>query len=719
MLPDVVRPGGIGKAVVTRFGGLDLRPDAEDWTLMDTENMTPEKWPRLAAREPRPASDTSPDPVTHSFRAEQFFSSLLGMDEVLISVRNDGYIFYNDWFLCEASKQTPEVRLCRFGRKIIILHTREIINLEWPLLGRQADESDLPGSPEDGDAWVVGDAEDSDQHIWRYESGAWVDKGLLMEPLEAEIEVTSPLICGTTYQGADADMNTIWADVQDSRMPGVPFDTLFHVGDAVTVSGCTRQPRNNQTYVIREISEDKLIFYENVFHGVDRAVYRVGNSTRPEPGTLYKAAGYLQGQQSRVYFELPAGTELQFGDELEYCDPNIALSGWLAPELPFLLILRGGETIGGPIYPTETYDQAAYPAGGTELIFEAVENLGEGLDYREQRITIRRVWPELDGVFEHSNRLWGWKGQTIYASNLGDAANWFRYDGLADDGWSVTLQRPEPITGGISVHGLPTFYTEERRFQVYGSAPSEYQLAEQDCHGVRRGCAGAMAVVDGVLYYPSRFGIMADSGAIPESCSQALGELRLTDAAGGGFGHEYWISGVADGQNERFAVGDVYTLIYDNRSGIWIRDGEERFLSFAAAGGRFFAVQEAETGQPNPLIVLHGDSPWQGFFVEEGLVAWRLLTNVFTQEEPNRKRVHRIQLRAELGDSAELTIRILYDSGGTWETVWAVDGTGVRRSWYLPVLIRRCDHFQLLIEGTGPCVIHSLALETRKGSAIF
>lgn len=718
MLPDVVRPGGIGKTVMTRFGGIDLRPDAEDWTLFDTENMTPAKWPRLAARDPRPESNTERDPVTHMYTEEQYFNTILGVDDVLISVRGDGYIYSNDWRLCQAAEQSPEVRLCRFGRKVIILHTREMINLEWHLLGRKADESELPGSPAEGDAWVVGDPGDSGQHIWRYEGGAWADKGLLLEPLEASVSLTAMDVVSGLYQNTAADMNTIRLGAGQT---GVDFTKKFQPGDAVTISGCTVQPRNNITATVREVSENELRFYENTFTMRGLSIRHVGEGGLIAGSIgmkhLYQVTGFFDdGGSGDVYFTLT--NNVAEGGWLEY---------WSASGEQGISVYDEDGTLQESVTPTDTYDPETIASGPNPLVFEEdTEAAGTGgyTEYNVNGITISKQWPEgLQNVFEHSNRLWGWKDRTIYASNLGDAGNWNRFDGLADDAWSVTIQRPEPITGGISVHGMPTFFTEERRFQVYGSAPAEYQLAEQDCHGVRKGCDRAMAVVDGVLFYPSRFGIMADSGAIPESCSQALGELRLSGAVGGGFGHEYWISGEADGvQSGQISAGDLYTMVYDTRSGIWIRDGEQRFLSFAAAGGRFYGVRKGEgagASPPNPLTVLHGDAPWQGFFIDEDFVEWRLVTNVFTQEEPNRKRVHRIQIRAELATGSGLTVKIRYDSSGNWNTVWTVAGDNRRKSWYLPVLIRRCDHFMLWIEGSGGCVIHSIALETRKGSAIF
>ncbi len=710
MMPDVVRPGGIGKTTVTNFGGIDRRPDAEDWTLMDTENMTPAKWPRLAARKPR--MSTSVAKTEDHWISDQFFHSVLAMDDVLLSVRYAGYIYYNYWNMCQASDHGEDTRLCRFGRKVILTKTKQIINLTWPLLGTKATTGELPGSQtaQEGDAWLVGTY--GSRHIYVYESGSWVDKEPLVEDLEASVTLLSMEVMDGIYQDAPAEMNTIRLSAGTT---GVDFTTKFKPGDAVTISGCAVQPRNNITATVREVKADELRFYENTFRMPGKSVYKVGAGGLIAGSlgqrVLFQVTGwYDDGGTGKVYFTL--ANNVPEGGWLEF---------WQASGTVGVDSFDEEGTLIESVTPSDTYDPELVPDGPKPLPFAEEDRTSE-TGYTEGNvsgITISRKWPELDGIFEHNNRLWGWKDRTIYASNIGDASNWNRFDGLADDAWSVTLQRPEPITGGISVHGLPTFFTEFRRFQVYGSAPAEYQLAEQDCHGVRKGCADAMAVVDGVLYYPSRFGIMADSGGVPESCGQALGGLRLIDAVAGSWGHEYWIAGEVDGDAGGWTDGDDVSLIYDTRSGIWIRDGERRFRSFAQTGGRFAAVQEgAGSGAPNPLTILHGDAPWTGFVGEE-TISWRLVSNVFTQAEPNRKRVHRIQIRAELATGSGLTVKIRYDSKGTWNTVWTVAGDDRRKSWYLPVLIRRCDHFMLQIEGSGGCVIHSIALETRKGSAVF
>lgn len=55
-----------------------------------------------------------------------------------------------------------------------------------------------------------------------------------------------------------AEANAIYCE-------GAGWADYFRPGDAVTISGCTTIPDNNMTIVIREISGDKLFFYEHSF----------------------------------------------------------------------------------------------------------------------------------------------------------------------------------------------------------------------------------------------------------------------------------------------------------------------------------------------------------------------------------------------------------------------------------------------------------------------
>ena len=61
-----------------------------------------------------------------------------------------------------------------------------------------------------------------------------------------------------TYAGEDAKANTIYAS-------GAAWDSIFKVGDAVTISGAVKHESNNKTPIIREIDGDYLRFYENTF----------------------------------------------------------------------------------------------------------------------------------------------------------------------------------------------------------------------------------------------------------------------------------------------------------------------------------------------------------------------------------------------------------------------------------------------------------------------
>ena len=74
-----------------------------------------------------------------------------------------------------------------------------------------------------------------------------------------------------------------------------------------------------------------------------------------------------------------------------------------------------------------------------------------------------------------------------------------------------------------------------------------------------------------------------------------------------------------------------------------------------------------------------------------------------------------MQLRLEAEAGASITAAAQYDSDGQWHTLANVTA-GAKRSFTLPVLPRRCDHFRLRLTGTGAWRILSLTrTETAAG----
>jgi len=74
----------------------------------------------------------------------------------------------------------------------------------------------------------------------------------------------------------------------------------------------------------------------------------------------------------------------------------------------------------------------------------------------------------------------------------------------------------------------------------------------------------------------------------------------------------------------------------------------------------------------------------------------------------------RLRLRLETDEGTTLAVQISYD-GGDWETA-ATAGAGRKRNWYLPVPIRRCDHYKLRIAANGPWKLFALEHEFYSGS---
>lgn len=322
-------------------------------------------------------------------------------------------------------------------------------------------------------------------------------------------------------------------------------------------------------------------------------------------------------------------------------------------------------------------------------------------NYTEQgNLSIARTVPALEHVCEHESRLWGCDGRTIYSCKQRDPFNWNVFDGLESDSWAWTPAGSGNFNGCVSYRGYPIFFKEDCIIKVYGSLPSEFQAMTSATLGVADNCHRSLAVAGETLFYMSRNGITAYQGGIPQLIGQAFGAERYSSAVAGSDGMKYYVSMEEESGRRRLYV-------YDTQTGLWHIEDDTDAVGFARcdgelyflnAGGEFWCVRSGAAGE------------------QEEAVHWWAEFGDITEEEPNKKGVSRLQIRLELEKGATAGVWIQYDSNGQWKQIGKQLHSERKRSFVLPVIPRRCDHYRLKLEGVGQCYLHSIAREYYVGS---
>lgn len=373
-----------------------------------------------------------------------------------------------------------------------------------------------------------------------------------------------------------------------------------------------------------------------------------------------------------------------------------------------------GVTISGAAHEGNNKTAIVREISGAELRF--YENVFE--NEGPVTLTLKRSAPELDFICANENRLWGCHGDTIYASKLGDPTNWNVFDGISTDSYAVDAGSEGEFTGCCSYLGYPVFFKEEHIYKVYGSRPSNFQLMGSAVMGVKKGSHKTLAIAGETLYYLSRSGIVAYAGGVPENISRAFGLDRFTGGCGGSDGLKYHVV-----MKDAVTVDHYEHFVWDTRRALWHKEDEgsaAEAVGFAFSGGELWMLK-ADGG----MCGLGLAAPAPGSQAEVYMPSF-VETNDFTESDPNRKGTAKLQLRGELGDGARLVIRIRFDSGrigspsdtrGGWETVANLSAS-TKRSWYLPIIPRRSDHFRLRFEGVGEWRLYSLVRENYSGSEI-
>lgn len=353
-----------------------------------------------------------------------------------------------------------------------------------------------------------------------------------------------------------------------------------------------------------------------------------------------------------------------------------------------------------------TIEGAANESNNQTIIIREISDDGKSLGFYEnsfitatgESLTLTRTVPDMDYICENENRLWGCKGNTIFASKLGDPFNWNVFDGLASDSYALDIGSSGDFTACFSYLGYPIFFKEDHIYKMYGSKPSNYQLMSSATLGVMKGAHGSLAVAGEILYYLSKAGVMAYSGGIPQNISERLRDRHYSNAVAGSDGTKYYIS-VLDNSAEKYEL-----LCYDTTAKEWYREDEVNARGIACLDGLNIITEdgklfEVDSKEPNEEVILS-----------------ELEFADFIEESPNKKTTSKLLIRVELEEDAELSVKMSFDSVN-YILVKTLTASG-KRSYYLPILVRRCDRFRVKFEGKGTWRLYSLTREFSEGSSM-
>ena len=321
-------------------------------------------------------------------------------------------------------------------------------------------------------------------------------------------------------------------------------------------------------------------------------------------------------------------------------------------------------------------------------------------------VMLTRTVPELDFICEAGGRLWGCRGDEIFASKLGDVFNWNSFDGISTDSWSVSVPSAGDFTGCANYLGMPIFFKERGIYKVYGSAPSEFQLIDSLTLGCDRDSAASVAVAGDALFYISRVNVAVYTGSVPSVASEVLGCERLSHGVAGSDGIRYYIS-CRDGER-------VSLYVYDTTKNLWYREDSSDALGFAAEGDSLYMLTKDGTIS----AVSYGVNVPEGSR-EEIVISECVFAPYTASGTTERKILRKISVRCEIVDRdrdyIELYVRYgglsnFADGEGQWERI-APLAPSHTNSFSFSFVPRRCDSFSLKIMGRGAWRVHSITRE--------
>ncbi len=322
-------------------------------------------------------------------------------------------------------------------------------------------------------------------------------------------------------------------------------------------------------------------------------------------------------------------------------------------------------------------------------------------------VSVERNMPAMDFVIECENRLWGCRyGEAndgsivneIYASKLGDFKNWSVFNGISTDSYAVSVGTDGAFTGAIAHLGYPLFFKEDCLHKIYGNYPSNYQMQTTTVRGVQKGCERSLAIVNEILYYKSKTGIMAYDGSLPDEISYVLGDVAYSNAVAGSINNKYYVS-------MSLLSGLYFLFVYDASKKMWHREDETRVDQFATRRGELYYIDH----DTQTIKTVNGSESR-----DIAPIKWYAESGIITYSTMDKKNIIRMEVRLSADVGTRVRFSVEYDSSGEFAHVGTITANRLG-SFTMPIRTKMCDHFKLRIDGIGEAKIFAITKVVSEG----
>lgn len=311
-----------------------------------------------------------------------------------------------------------------------------------------------------------------------------------------------------------------------------------------------------------------------------------------------------------------------------------------------------------------------------------------------EAITISIPVPAMDYGCSHNNRIWGVKNDTIYVSGIGryNLFEPFAIDlDTLDYGYAAETDLKGSFTGIASYGGMVVADKRDLRFEIFNENPP-YRIKGI----IKEGSVShkAMTEYNGKLYaLNDKKGFISYGGGYPTSESNALNET--------------YVSAVCGTDNKKLYCslynGSSYKLYVLDQDGQWMQEDTLQVKDFVKMGGYLYALDASGN------ILKFGSG-------SESISSSGIL-DVQTYGSFNKKYLKTVPIRLEV-TSGTVTISIKYDNASSFTTLKTISTCSLTTYEIKILPLKRFDHIQLQIAGTGVYKIHEIGTGVIPGGGI-